>query len=510
MNEQKQNTLSLREFCSAQKRTLLFIVLAVVICWAQNAFTGNVRIDGEHFLNNPGTLQGWLSIGRFGMLPVKLVLGNINFNPYFSGALFIVFFSAVTMLWLYLFKCISPDLGCLWVFAGLFVSSNTWAYMFYFTMMSAEIAFALLIIVCSLIVFSNYKITRNAGTEAIRAAFTLLLVIAFGCYQAVIPVFVSGAAICILLWLDRERERGKEPDFRAYFYRSLNYVLPFAAAFLLYSIVSDVWFTSGEYLSDMSLWQTNSVSACLLMIAARIAQCIGGSPNLYSFAFLFGFILFLCFFVCELAGKKLKSSLPLYELTWAVIIISPFIILFRLGGEMVPRMQFSLQTVAAFMCMYFLNRLDKRWIRAAACAVSVILMAFQFSVIERLYYTDDVRAKQDEALAFEISSEIEKDYGQTELPVVFVGRKDAALNKACLKTDVFGASLFSWDYTEAIPSSGNMRCTGVIESVTGAEYRPPSDEQLLLACIYADEMPSYPQNGYIAENNGMIVVKLSD
>lgn len=500
----------LKDFIKDKRKLVIFTVLLTAVCWAQNAFSSNIRIDGEYFINNPGTVQGWHLIGRFGMLPVKFILGNLSFNPYFSGALFIILFSCASILFLYLIYVLKPDVRYLWFFAGMFVSCNTWAYMFYFTMMQAEIAFALLILASSLIVFTTHPISGEAGSETLRVICVVLMVVAFGCYQAVIPVFVTGAAICILLWLDSELKSGREPDFRAYIVRSLNYVVPFAAAYAIYSIVARVWFSSGNYLTGMSLWKTNSASVCLAMILARMVQCLGGNPEMYSFAFLFGCILCLCIFIYDIYGKRLKSCLPMYELTWAVLIVSPFIVLIRLGGNMVPRMQFSLQFVSAFICMYVLNRVSRKNLRGIIAVCSIFVMFYQFSILERLYYTDDIREKQDEALAFEIASDIELYSEKTSFPVVFVGRKDANLNKACLKSDVFGASLFSWDYNDIVPSSGSGRCTGMIEAVTGTKYTEPTDEQLLLACIYAAEMPSYPHEGYIAEKEGILVIKLSD
>ena len=506
----KREGLLFRDFIRKEKALVSIIAISVIVCWGQNAFTNNVRIDGEVFINNPGTLQGWLSVGRFGMLPVKYLLGNLNFNPYFSGAVFIVLFSAVCILWAYLITSIIPDLRYLWVFAILYVSSNTWAYMFYFTMMSAEIAFALLIIAVSLIVFTKQDISRSLNMEVPRVICILLLIIAFGCYQAIVPVFISGAAICILLWLNREADAGKELSFKAYFAHSLRYIAPFAAAFILYSLIAGIWFTSGDYLTGMSMWQSHSFLTCLIIIAGRIGQTLGGSPNLYSFAFPVGCFLCLGVYLKEFRKNKLKHNLPLYEFTCFVLLLSPFIILIRLGGQMIPRMQFSLQLVSAFMCMYALNKIDRKYIRAAAAAASVAVVLFQFSVVERLYYTDDIREKQDEALAFEICSDIGDEYSDSGLPVVFVGRKDAKLNNACLKTDVFGASLFSWDYNSDIPSLGSHRSAGFIKALTGIDYPEPSEEQKIMACVLAKEMPSYPQEGYIAEKDGILIVKLSD
>ena len=55
-----------------------------------------------------------------------------------------------------------------------------------------------------------------------------------------------------------------------------------------------------------------------------------------------------------------------------------------------------------------------------------------------------------------------------------------------------------------------MGCTLEFFNVLGYQYYLPSQEQYLVAMEVAKKMPSYPQQGFIQEIDGMLVVKISD
>ena len=86
------------DYLSRRRGLFALCALLCCVCYAHNAFSLNVRVDCEGFINEPGTLQGWMYIGRFGQAVLKPLLGNLRYNPYYSGLLFIAFFGYYPIL----------------------------------------------------------------------------------------------------------------------------------------------------------------------------------------------------------------------------------------------------------------------------------------------------------------------------------------------------------------------------------------------------------------------------
>jgi len=144
--------------------------------------------------------------------------------------------------------------------------------------------------------------------------------------------------------------------------------------------------------------------------------------------------------------------------------------------------------------------------------VSIITFRKETDTTNKLYYTDEVRYHEDCQLAYSLKENIA---GFTGLPnyggvVVFVGKKNAALNGACLEGDLIGKSFFAWD-TEVEPSGywSSGRIVGFLRCV-GINYAAPSREQASKGMEAAKGMPDYPMEGSIMWYDDILVVKLSD
>ena len=130
------------------------------------------------------------------------------------------------------------------------------------------------------------------------------------------------------------------------------------------------------------------------------------------------------------------------------------------------------------------------------------------AVILAFVYTDDIRYRDDVNTARMIASDLYQTEGYQELPVIFVGEKDAELNGACLEADLYGYSFFKWDYSDGNPTGATWRILGFMNTL-GIDLEDGSRfaEKALKT---AENMPYFPQKGYISVQDKYVVIKLSE
>ena len=190
---------------------------AMVICYGFLVFCGNIRIDTEELMNNPGSNLGWLVIGRWSLVLFKKLLGLTVHNTVASGVLFFLFFwLGANLLTFALYHLTErKERWHYWIFLLLYVTSNIWCYQIYFSLQQAEVAFAMLLLViaailamkaCFASVLSKADDWQSGGHEeksVWRNGFKIvlsavLLFLGLGAYQALAAYYI---AICLVLFL---------------------------------------------------------------------------------------------------------------------------------------------------------------------------------------------------------------------------------------------------------------------------------------------------------------------
>lgn len=93
------------EYIKKHYRLILMSVFAALVCFGYQAFNSNIRIDTEELINHPGSTLGWLTIGRFGLVLLKRMLGLGVHRTIKSGILMLLFYPGrqCTDVWMLLF-----------------------------------------------------------------------------------------------------------------------------------------------------------------------------------------------------------------------------------------------------------------------------------------------------------------------------------------------------------------------------------------------------------------------
>lgn len=160
----------------------------------------DITVDTEIMMTAPDSMMAsWLGINRFGLVFTKLLFGMTSFSPFISRALTVVFLWLTAM---FLSFCV-----CEWgggqrrfrifaaAFPALYLTGPCFAEQFYFVLQSAEVAFALFL--CGIAVYGAGRFAFSVGRKRRRwAAFSVLLMVwAFGTYQAMAAVAVALSVI---------------------------------------------------------------------------------------------------------------------------------------------------------------------------------------------------------------------------------------------------------------------------------------------------------------------------
>lgn len=497
------------DFICRHKAALIINAIVCVICYGHMAFSQNVGIDTEHVINYPGVSMEWEMMGRQGLLYTKRLFGVLYYNPYLNGILFLGGFILLGSLAAFLcwMACGENDRYPYGWFAVLFSACPVWMMQFYFALQRAEVVWGMIYGVVS--VFALFQIVFLKK----RKIYWFLICLLFGMwclasYQACAFLYVSLCIACYLLDFFRDPDRG----LAVYLGQIAGLMIGFAIVYGAYTLAVKSTLANGWYLQGQVMWGVWPVRQNIALILDHVKCLLNwyrpDNVSAYPLACVCMFLLF-----CVYCIKKKKNRFPLF-LGIAGLLLAPFLMSFYLGNKALGRSQLALPAVAATACMLFWGVCDawkdKRllWAKRAGMLAGIVMIWAGMSVILALEYTDDIRYRDDVNTARTIASDLYQTDGYQELPVIFVGEKDAELNGACIEADLYGYSFFKWDYSDGNPTGATWRILGFMNTL-GIELKDGS-RYAKKALAVAEDMPYYPQKGYISVQDNYVVIKLSE
>lgn len=522
--------VEMRDYAKKYARLVPASAAAVLICFGFLVFSGNIRVDTEELINNPGTTVGWLTIGRFGLALLKSMLGLRTHNVIWSGLLFFVFFLAganFLAFSIYHFSGKREEYPY-WVFLMLYVTSNIWCYQIYFSLQQAEIACAMLFVAAAafLSVRACFE-TTGMGRVARLFISGALLVIGLGSYQALAAYYIT---ICIALFfvlVGREDAAGWERRILAGIWML---AAQFAVSYVVYRLIADTWFMAASgYMDDQMGWGRLPAVECIKnVIRTARNYLVGNGPRNFSFyAIGVASAVFVAWLVCrakrEGDPRWQGPRFALLLLALVGIVACPFLMTLYMGEMLVARSQFALPVTAAFLGMCGLgavqafaektDRPRRMWILWVYRACVVAAIAWQACFCLRLAHTDAVRTRADEEKARLLVEELAAANSGSlpEQPVIFVGCQSVELDGIDRRTEMYGWSFFEWDYSEGNPTGATHRIAGFVQAYTGNVLsEAATEEQREAAVALAEEMCDFPAQGAIAVADDFVVVRLSE
>lgn len=515
---------SMKEYYNKHKVMLFVTIMLTMICYGHHAISANIGIDTEQYIIG---LYGkdWVvqSLGRFGYYYSIMVLNGGHYNPYMNGLMFLIIFCGAALLWPYVFYKISgkEERYSYFLFPVIFLTNPIWAAQFYFTLQQGAVALGVLLQVVSFLllfdVLLNKKPERKFRNWIQMVISVLLAFYAIGTYQAFPGLHLVEAAGCLLVLFDRMLDENPSLEMHKLFWkRTIAVVLHFFVSYFLYMLVCKVmkWGTS-NYLQIQ--WGRKPTGAILKGLWNDLKNILLGR-DVYA-----GWILLICVFllallVLQMLRRPVNVWLKADYILLAVgNIIAVIALNIAIGGVPADRARLPVIFSAAFLGMYTFSRcgvLIKGYFRSlvrVAAEIAIVLSLFcQSHKLQTLFYTDDICNMQEYQVGADIVRNIEIAGGDDCATVVVVGKWDAPLNYSCLKQAPIGASSFNWDYVEDQPTSGTRRTVLYLCAAFGKSYNgDPDDNQRNMAASMAEEIPCYPQDGYVVNKDGLIIVRLS-
>lgn len=362
----------LRDYVKKHWRLLAASMAAMLICYGFLVFCGNIRIDTEELINNPGSNLGWLVIGRWSLVLFKKMLGLTVHNTVASGVLFFLFFwlgANLLTFALYHFSW-EKERYDYWIFMLLYATSNIWCYQIYFSLQQAEVAFAmLLLVIAAFLAMKACFAPRQGAGSILRGVIRIgvsavLLFLGLGAYQALAAYYI---AICLALFLVRLPE---QEERRGAWRGVVLLIVHFCVVYAAYRAYVKYFMVSSDYMESQMGWGRLAFLDCVKNILRTAKNVlIGYGPRNFSFYGCGVLLLIVTLFILWRSrlgdreeryrrGKKHGGERLLLCLGIVGILAVPFLMTIYMGEMLVTRSQFALPVAAAFLGMYGVGLLE--------------------------------------------------------------------------------------------------------------------------------------------------------
>ena len=481
-------------------------LLLLWIIWMPLVCSSNYRFDSERMLYDAeGVLEQYQSEGRFGLVWLMRLMGLDSWHPVRSGLLFLVFFSlAGLVICLGLNRIAEGRLnrGSALLLL-LYGTCPILAYHLYFTLQIAPVGLAMLLAAGTAWSDARMITERPASVwqAVLRHAVSLvLLVLVMSVYQALIVFYA--AVLGIFLFCDNQSRHRKHGWIRLWI-TAVRVLLSLA----VYILASGLGRHAGyHYIQYQIKWGMEPLLDCLMNIGIEGGKML---VPIHS-ACLTVFPAAVCMMLYRLIRTKDRGTVRGQAWLYAILLlVLPLAMSILVGNRTVPRMQFSLPVIAAFLAVFCGTEAGKH--KKLLCVLGCIMIVLQTALVVRLQHTDNMRNRFDTEIRDQIIADLD-GRGEDGKPIVFIGSRSFTDDSLLMeKQDVYGLSFFEWVYTPERPGSATPAAIRLLCTYSGIPYQAVTQTaKMQEAGELAAEAPAYPAEGYILETDDMIIIKLSD
>ena len=368
-------------------------------------------------------------VGRWTLFLLNKIFHMSEFTPYFMDLLGVLLLVGSVIIYVILFKRVTRNqigtFGCL-AFGCLFLSSPFMGEVFiYYLHNGIGLSFFLL----SLTGLCMLKVTEKFDWKNLLYA-SIFVSIAIGCYESFALVYLVQVAFVFLLTEIFKEEKIKFSSFA----KQLGlYLIPLIVSVIVRKILPALITLSlglemdARGVSHMKYWFLNNpfVIAIDLVFQFILRYFVSG---MYFFG-VFVFALMMGIFSVLLIYVTIKKKNIRIFVFGAVMMIIPWLLI---PVELVITPYRACQAVvfliAAISMMFFdfiekhsaTHLKSKKFIMGLAGALFLVLLFNQGFSLNKYFYVDELKNKNDERVCREIALELERNYSLNK-PVAFVG-----------------------------------------------------------------------------------------
>ena len=519
----------------------------------------DITVDTEIMMADPDAMMNsWLGINRFGLVFTKHLFGQTAFHPVLSRVLTVVLLWITAMVLSFFvykwsggqkrFRLFSA------VFPVVYVTAPCFAEQFYFVLQSAEVVFAMLL--CVLAAYGAGQFAFFGGKWFWAAGSILLLVWAFGTYQAMAAVAAS--LIVILFMTVYLGENGKEQDRQRFGWllAGVKLAAVFVIGFVLYMAAAAAVRTlsggSEAYVADMMHWKKDGINVCLHSILGELRRVFDCYYAMFRPEFGWAVLLFFISSLEWMRRRKRPGKLW-YLASVCVFLLSPFLMTLVAGDYQPIRAHLVYPLVFASALSFltaFLwpeeeaaegekmekacagkdsteksgaaeNGREKHRKRAvqrrkgaafAAAALCLLISWSQAEDGEALFETVHQVSEQDIGLTREIYGKAQETADREGRDIqdcvfIFLGKREPELPAEALRGDVIGCSFYQWDAES--PMGISRRIYDLMQALE-LPSKEPVLSRYLDSLPFAEGMACYPEEGSVRMDEDTVIVKLSE
>ncbi len=359
--------------------TLLFGAFVALI-YSPLVFTASYCADLEYVQGAKGKIYNWDELGRYTLILLK----KITFTPYnriLEGVLFIITAILTVFALSYLFYLLNKKANSvtLFILSAITLIFPTFCEQYYFKFQSFEVLFGIFLTIVSGIMFVKFIQTDKLYFLPIPVVLNIL---SFGIYQSMLNIMlVIYAGIFLMLFLN-EIEYDK---FKAL----LVMASQFLVSFILNQFITRLFCEKSSYFSDKIMWKQYPFDTCYHFVKHYFRVVLLAETPMYTFAFAVSIILCIAAFIILLIlARSIKERV---SHLWAVLgiaglIISPFAIAVIQGFEPDSRTQLALPFSIAFLCFFTYGVTEK-----------FVLFIKEVKKLSRFHKDDDDNDEEEKA-----------------------------------------------------------------------------------------------------------------
>lgn len=506
----RHNYLTLKNFILFLKKNVFLTVITIAVLLLSYGFELSnfvLSIDEEVWsvLSQKEMVTAALEDGRWGMAILNVIFPFHKILPFWNDFFSLTGLAFFSFLLCWIMHEFNVDKLSLIFFATIFISLPINAYVLMFSTVSTKISMGMIFTVLSIILGLNWILTRN-NMYFLGSCF--LITFSIGIYQSLCILYITIISIIIIVNLIKESSADRTVFLKEnckFILSQICIIVPSTILYFLIMKFCSLFVLSRGYIAEPITWGKIPVIESLYQIKQALIDFLIPGRLYYGSLILpiaiIGFIFFVVYgFIVFNQGRSIFFlSLLAFGGSCIAMII--------LWGRSVPiRILQSLAIAIPFMliCPFFCTK--NKYVKIIPIIILSVIVLWQSSWINDLYYSDYKRLKQDERIAQDIGMSINKMCikNSNQIPVVYLGKYQGTDMTMIIQDERWGESLLH--YTG---SKGRDRIQMFMQ-INGFYHPIATEKDFETASEVSNTMPVYPAEGSIIYYNGIFIVKLSE
>lgn len=511
----------------------VFAITIGFIVYGMKIFNYSIGIDSDIYLQNTNDmLFSWhLKEGRFGLTLIWLLLPFLH-SLNVCGANFIAMFTLAlsAVEWCYLIKRYDKSVSDLHLlfFVIFYMASTVWMEIIYFTYMAIQCMIGVALIPVS--VFYMWEGIKNNKKKWLSVS-VILLTVSISTYQVIAALFLAGFLMVVYI---EEKESQWIDCLKSIFKVLALIVVSLSLYYVTNLLVSHLIFKVGfaDGFTDILGIKTNPIAKLRSLVYFTYyifvgngnltntiltrAFCVDNLTWRGSIMFAIAFIVVFANMMKRTREKRRTMVIPLVGM-WCCV-YAPAIL--GVGGAP-DRYIHALPLVSAFF-VYEMLKISETSSRTWKILVlsATVIFSFRFCWNScMLSEADVVEYKGEVALCADIHQKIVSVWNDANLkyesdnsdrPLLILGKYDYVDECDYPDHSILGVPAMYYGGDES-KIEATLRTIPFMNAI-GYNYIgiETTDKRLDDLRRYAENMPSYPNDGYVKIVDGVTIVKLSD